>query len=189
MHSGNVIDLSRLPVPLLGFCAFSGVGKTTLLLKLIPALTARGLRLAVIKHAHHNFDIDHAAKDSYKLRHAGSTQMLISSSRRWALMRELSENEHELALPELAAQIDFNCADLVLVEGFKNAAIPKIELHRPGLGHPLICENDKNVIAVAADQTCPIPQHLERLDINQSEQISTFICNYFKLNRAGFIRD
>lgn len=189
MHSGNVIDLSRLPAPLLGFCAFSGVGKTTLLLKLIPALTARGLRLAVIKHAHHNFDIDHAAKDSYRLRHAGSTQMLISSSRRWALMRELSENEHELTLPELAAQIDFDCADLVLVEGFKNAAIPKIELHRPGLGHPLICENDKNVIAVAADQDCPVPQHLEHLDINQSEQISAFICNYFKLNQAGFIRD
>ena len=104
-------------------------------------------------------------------------------------MRELSENEHELTLPELAAQIDFNCADLVLVEGFKNAAIPKIELHRPDLGHPLICENDKNVIAVAADQACPVPQHLERLGINQSEQISAFICNYFKLNRPGFIRD
>ena len=149
------MDLGDLPAPLLGFCAFSGTGKTTLLVQLIPALKARGLRLAVIKHAHHNFDIDHEAKDSYRLRHAGCTQMLISSSRRWALMRELGENEHELTLPELVAQIDFNCIDLVLVEGFKKAAIPKIELHRPSLGHPLMCENDKNVIAVAVDAGLP----------------------------------
>lgn len=175
------MDLTHLSTPLLGFCAFSGTGKTTLLIKLIPLLKAKGLRLAVIKHAHHNFDIDHKEKDSYKLRHAGSVQMLISSSRRWALMRELNESENELTLPELVAQVDLSCTDLILVEGFKKAAIPKIELHRPSLGHSLMCESDENVIAVAVDETCTIPDHIECLDINQADQIASFICQHFNL--------
>ena len=95
------MDLNNCPIPLIGFCAFSGTGKTTLLTKLIPLLNQQGIRLAVIKHAHHNFDVDHEGKDSYKLRHAGAAQMLISSSRRWALMTELDETQNELSLSDL----------------------------------------------------------------------------------------
>ncbi len=167
---------------MLGFCAFSGTGKTTLLTQLIPILTRDGIKLSVIKHAHHNFDIDHEGKDSYELRHAGATQMLISSSKRWALMRELKKHESELSLDELIDVIDHSCTDLILVEGFKKADIPKIELHRPSLGHPLMCNNDQNVIAVAVDETCSIPEHINRLNLNQTNEIAAFIKKYFNLN-------
>ena len=174
----TIIDF---PTPILGFCAFSGTGKTTLLTKLIPQLAGKGLRIAVLKHAHHEFDIDHPEKDSYKLRHAGATQMLISSSRRWALMHELTENEQELTLNELLKQIDHQQTDLVLVEGFKKEAFKKIELHRPNLGHPLMCTSDTNVIAVASDSTVSIPENLPQLDLNNPSKISDFICHYFDL--------
>ena len=173
---------SITPTPLLGFCAFSGTGKTTLLTKLIPILNAQGIRLSVIKHAHHDFDIDHEEKDSYKLRHAGATQMLISSSRRWALMRELDKNENEFTLAQLIAEIDHECTDLILVEGFKKESIPKIELHRPSLGHPLMCKEDSNVIAVAVDESCKTPEQLICLDINQPEEIAQFITKHFNLS-------
>lgn len=169
------------PTPLLGFSAFSGTGKTTLLTKLIPYLASQGIRLAVIKHAHHNFDIDQPEKDSYKLRHAGATQMLISSSQRWALMHELKSGEQEYSLPQLLAQLDYNHADLVLVEGFKKEPIIKIELHRPSLGHPLLCQQDPQIIAVASDQKLTLPTHVIQLDINQPKSIGNFIIKHFKL--------
>lgn len=167
--------------PMLGFCAFSGTGKTTLLTQLIPILSGSGIKLSVIKHAHHNFDIDHKGKDSYELRHAGATQMLISSSRRWALMRELDEQEPELSLTQLIDTIDHSCTDLILVEGFKKESIPKIELHRPSLGHPLMCTSDSNIIAVATDESCITPEHLNRLNLNQPKEIADFIKQYFQL--------
>lgn len=169
--------------PIIGFCAFSGTGKTTLLTGLIPVLAAKGLRMAILKHAHHNFDIDHPEKDSYKLRHAGASQMLISSSRRWALMRELSQDEHELGLSELLDKIDHSCTDLVLVEGFKKEAFNKIELHRPSLKHPLMCVSDKNIIAVASDEKISLPDKLPQLDLNNPQEIATFICRYFDLGQ------
>ena len=169
------------PIPLLGFSAFSGTGKTTLLTKLIPYLASQGIRLAVIKHAHHNFDIDHPEKDSYKLRHAGATQMLISSSRRWALMHELESQEKEYSLMQLLDQLDYNHSDLVLVEGFKKEPITKIELHRPSLGHPLLCKQDSNIIAVASDEQLTLPDHIIQLEINQPEAIGTFIIEHFHL--------
>tara|TARA_R110002096_G_scaffold410258_2_gene609910 strand:+ start:462 stop:992 length:531 start_codon:yes stop_codon:yes gene_type:complete len=175
------MDLNNCPTPLVGFCAFSGTGKTTLLTRLIPILSAQGIRLAVIKHAHHNFDIDHQEKDSYRLRHAGATQMLISSSRRWALMTELHETQTELTLADLIDQIDHDSIDLILVEGFKKLSFPKIELHRPSLGHPVMCLEDSNVIALASDETCSVPEQVVCLDINEPKEIATFICSHFKL--------
>ena len=168
--------------PLLGFCAYSGTGKTTLLTQLIPILSEEGIRLSVIKHAHHNFDIDHQGKDSYELRHAGATQMLISSSKRWALMRELDTGEEELSLTTLIATLDHSCTDLILVEGFKKEAIPKIELYRPSLGHSLMCDHDSNVIAVATDEPCPIPEHINCLNLNQPNEIAHFIKQHFQLS-------
>lgn len=176
------MDLKDCPTPLIGFCAFSGTGKTTLLTKLIPILSSQGIRLGVIKHAHHNFDVDQADKDSYKLRHAGATQMLISSSRRWALMTELNEIQSELSLPELIEQIDHKNIDLILVEGFKKVSFPKIELHRPTLGHPIMCREDSNIIAFASDQACDVPKQVVCLDINEPKGIATFIRSHFMLN-------
>ncbi|MDW3094413.1 MAG: molybdopterin-guanine dinucleotide biosynthesis protein B [Gammaproteobacteria bacterium] len=177
-----MMNIQNCPTPLIGFCAFSGTGKTTLLTKLIPILSNQGIRLGVIKHAHHNFDVDHAEKDSYKLRHAGATQMIISSSRRWALMTELHENESELALPDLIEQIDHKNIDLILVEGFKNVSFPKIELHRPSLGHPIMCIEDPNIIAFATDQVCEVSKEVICLDINEPKEIATFIRSHFKLS-------
>ena len=178
------MDYQNCPTPLLGFCAFSGTGKTTLLTKLIPYLAGRGMRLAIIKHAHHNFDIDDPKKDSYKLRHAGAGQMLISSSRRWALMHELGGQEQEYTLGLLLDQIDHQSADLILVEGFKKEPFTKIELHRPSLGHPLLCKQDKQIVAVAADSKVEIPDRVRFLDLNRPEDIGNFILQYFDLQAA-----
>ena len=175
------MDYQDCPTPLLGFSAFSGTGKTTLLTKLIPFLADQGIRLAVVKHAHHNFDIDHPDKDSYKLRHAGAGQMLISSSRRWALMRELNKNEPEYSLKQLLDQIDHQRADLILVEGFKKEAFTKIELHRPALGHPLLCTNDEQIVAIAADAPVQVPARVQTLDLNRPQEIGTFIQQFFNL--------
>ncbi len=175
------MELQNCPTPLIGFCAFSGTGKTTLLTKVIPILSGQGIRLAVIKHAHHNFDVDHEHKDSYKLRHAGATQMLISSSRRWALMTELNETQTELSLPDLITEIDHKNIDLILAEGFKKLFFPKIELHRPSLRHPLMCLEDNSIIALATDESCHAPEQVVCLDINEPKEIATFICSHFKL--------
>lgn len=167
-----------LTIPLLGVCAHgSGCGKTTLLTKLIPLLKERGLRVSLIKHAHHSFDIDHPGKDSYRLREAGAVQTLLGSSKRWALMTELSE-EQEPRLEELAAQLDPGLADLGLVEGFKQAAIPKIEVHRPSLGHPLLADNDPHIIAVAADAA--VATRLPVLDLNNAGEIADFVLQWHR---------
>ena len=173
--------LDRCHTPLIGFCAFSGTGKTTLLTQLIPLLKNQGIRLAVVKHAHHNFDVDKKGKDSYELRQAGAAQMLISSSRRWALMTELGEQQEELTLPLLVEQIDHKSIDLILVEGFKKEAFTKIELHRPSLGHPMMCREDSNIIALASDEACETPEKITCLDINSPKEIANFIVRHFNL--------
>ena len=176
------MEYSQCPTPLIGFCAFSGTGKTTLLEQLIPYLRSQSIKLAVIKHAHHNFDVDQSGKDSYKLRHAGATQMLISSSKRWALMNELDEDEQEWTLPLLLDQINHSALDLILVEGFKKEPLQKIELHRPSLGHSLMCLEDKHVIAVATDDENVASEcNLPVLNLNDIESIGRYIINYFKL--------
>jgi len=170
-------------VPLLGFCAYgSGVGKTTLLTSLIPVLNAHGLRISVIKHAHHSFDIDHPGKDSYRLRESGAVQMLLGSRHRWALMTELSrirdQQPEEPGLAELLPHIDTDLVDLILVEGFKSEPIPKIEIHRPDMKKPLISTHDNHVIAVASDAA--VATHLPVLNLNDPEEIAGFILNWLE---------
>lgn len=160
--------------PVLGFAAYSGTGKTTLLTRLIPLLRERGTRIAMIKHAHHNFDIDQPGKDSYELRKAGAEQMLITSSRRWALMVE-RETPADPVLAEMIARLDHSDVDLVLVEGFKHEAFPKIELHRPGLGKPLLFPEDPDILAVASDVPERIATELPVLDLNDPTAIAAFI--------------
>jgi molybdopterin-guanine dinucleotide biosynthesis adapter protein len=164
-------------LPALGIVAASSkVGKTTLVTQLIPALAKRNIRVSVIKHAHHRFDIDYPGKDSYKIRQAGAVQTLIASNQRWALITELAQ---EPDVETLIAQINPNYADLILVEGFKLANIPKIEVHRPNLGLPLLADSDGNIIAVASDATLEIKQPV--LALNNIEQIVEFIVSYFGL--------
>lgn len=160
-------------LPVLGFCGFSGAGKTTLLTKLIPALKAQGIRASVIKHAHHAFDIDQPSKDSYKLRQAGSAQMLIASGQRWALMTETPTMKREPDLKYLLTKIDSDLADIVLVEGFKHEAIPKIEVHRPSLGHSLLASQDANIIAIASD--AQLSTNMPQIDLNDVNAMVSFI--------------
>lgn len=169
---------SSSPVPVLGFAAYSGTGKTTLLVKLLPLLAARGLRVGVIKHAHHTFEIDYPGKDSYELRHAGATQMLIGSRRRWALVVE-TDSEKPLSLADHIARLDHEQLDLILVEGFKPETIPKIELHRPSLNVPLLFPDDAGIIAIATDAPLTVTTDLPQLDLNRPEQIKDFIIERF----------
>ena len=169
--------MADISLPLLGFAAFSGTGKTTLLTKVIPLLKASGIRIGMIKHAHHDFDIDQAGKDSYELRKAGADQMLIASSKRWALMVE-TPGQTEADLDTLLKQLDLSQLDLVLVEGFKREAFPKIELHRPALGRPLLFPADKNIIAIATDSPLNgIELSIPCLDLNNTANIAQFICH------------
>jgi len=166
--------LKNARLPILGFAAFSGTGKTTLLIKLLPLLTQRGLRVGMIKHAHHSFDVDTPGKDSYELRRAGAAQVLIASRQRWALMVETKRPE-EPALDELVAALQQDSLDLILVEGFKQTHFPKIELHRPSLGHPLLYAGDPAIIAVATDAPLQETPPLPLLDLNRPEQVADFI--------------
>ncbi|WP_137720128.1 molybdopterin-guanine dinucleotide biosynthesis protein B [Methylobacillus flagellatus] len=166
---------------LLGVCAYaSGAGKTTLLTQLIPLLVAEGLRVSVIKHAHHRFDIDHPGKDSYRLREAGAVQTLIGSRHRWALMTELSRipslEAEEPSLQVLVSQLDARYTDLVLVEGFRHEALAKIEIHRPALNMPLLSAQDPDIIAIASDG--PVDSSLPVLDLNKPVTVARFILNW-----------
>lgn len=167
-------------VPLLGLAAWSGTGKTTLLVKLIPWLRARGLKLALIKHAHHDFDIDHPGKDSFALRRAGAGQVLIASSHRLAWIRE-RETHTEPTLAELVARLDRDALDLVLVEGFRHLRFPKIELHRPALRRPLLFPDDASIVAVACDAPLPAAASIPLLDLNDPPAIGTFVLAHLGL--------
>lgn len=169
-------------VPVLGFAAFSGTGKTTLLRRLIPALRERGLRLGLIKHAHHSFDVDEPGKDSYELRKAGAERVLLGSRRRLALMVERAQDE-EPELDELLRSFPDEDLDLILVEGFKHQAYPKIELHRPDRGRPLIAPGDPHVLAVASDAPVAVTQPV--LDLNDVEAIAGFVLDYVARTTAG----
>lgn len=133
---------------IIGLAGWSGAGKTTLLKGLIPALIARGFSVSTIKHAHHAFDIDQPGKDSWHHRQAGATEVLVSSGARWALMHELRE-EAEPELPELLARL--SAVDLVLIEGFKRAAHPKIEVYRAANDKPFLHPGDPSIVAIASD--------------------------------------
>lgn len=164
------------PLPLIGFSAFSGTGKTTLLTRLLPLLKHQGLRVGAIKHAHHRFEIDHREKDSYRLRQAGAEQMLVASRNRTALITELPESVGEPSLAELLKALDPTRLDLVLVEGFKRERFPKIELHRPSLGNRLLYPDDPDIIAIATDDRLdPRPCHIPVLNLNRPDEIADFL--------------
>lgn len=169
-----------ITTPVLGFAAFSGTGKTTLLTQLIPLLKKKGIRIGMIKHAHHQFDIDKPGKDSYELRKAGAEQMLIASQKRWALMVETPEQQGDPDLNQLLQQLDHSKLDLVLVEGFKHVPFPKIELHRPSLGKDLLFLQDENIMAIATNEPDTLNTRLPILDLNNPVMIADFIINFIK---------
>jgi molybdopterin-guanine dinucleotide biosynthesis protein MobB len=159
--------------PVLGFAAFSGVGKTTLLVKLLPLMKLQGLRVALIKQTHHDFEIDKPGKDSFELRKAGADQVLLASDKRSALITEYAE-ETDRTLARLISELDLDNIDLVMVEGFKHEAFEKIELHRPSIGKDKIYPHDKSVIAVASDEQLNTGK-LPLLNINAPEEVAGFI--------------
>ena len=164
--------------PILGFAAYSGTGKTTLLRQLLPMLREKGYRVGVIKHAHHDFDIDKPGKDSYELRKAGASEMLVASAKRWALMVE-TEDTGDPVLQDMLDRLDQQVLDLILVEGFKHEQLPKIELHRPAVGKPLIFPEDSNVLAIATDVPLQVATDLPVLDINDVATLADFIIERF----------
>ncbi|TOH50609.1 bifunctional molybdopterin-guanine dinucleotide biosynthesis protein MobB/molybdopterin molybdotransferase MoeA [Vibrio parahaemolyticus] len=170
-----------LNIPILGFAAYSGTGKTTLLEALLPKLTEAGLRIGMLKHAHHNFDVDKPGKDSYRLRKAGASQMLIASRNRFALMTETPEAEAEFEY--LLTRFDEDKLDVVLVEGCKNIAFPKIELHREEVGKPWLYPHDDNIIAIASD-TGELDSELPQMNINDLDAIAQFVLQYVQDAKA-----
>jgi molybdopterin-guanine dinucleotide biosynthesis adapter protein len=158
-----------------GFAGFSGVGKTTLIEQLLPILIGEGVRVSVIKHAHHDFDIDRPGKDSYRHREAGAFEVLITANKRWVLMHEL-RNEAEPTLEEQLQRL--SSCDLVIVEGFKRADIPKIEIWREANGKPMLYPQDSNIVAVACDAVIDC-KGLPVLPLNDPASIAQFILKRF----------
>ena len=153
-----------------GFAGYSGSGKTTLIEQVIPRLVAAGRKVSVIKHAHHRFDFDTPGKDSWRHRQAGATEVLLTTDQRWVLMHELRGQPE----PGLEAQLArMSPSDVVLIEGFKTAAIPKIEVHRPALGKPLLHPDDPWIQAIATDAPLDVP--LPLLDLNDPDAVTAFI--------------
>jgi len=174
-------DMKNINCPVVGFVAYSGTGKTTLLKKIILELRAKNLKLGVIKHAHHEFDIDIPGKDSYELRHAGAKQMLVASKNRWALVTETPDEKDEADLMKLLKQLDHEKLDLILVEGFKHENFDKIELHRPSLGKPVLYPDDNNIIAIITDEDNAINSQLPIMDINNVTSITEFLVKKYNL--------
>jgi molybdopterin-guanine dinucleotide biosynthesis adapter protein len=169
-----LLKLSKfLQMKIFGFSGWSGSGKTTLIEAVIPMLTAQGLKISVIKHAHHNVDIDKPGKDSYRFRVAGASEVMLAGAERWALMRELRE-EPEPELEELVRHV--SPCDLVLVEGYKSAGLPKIEVHRPSLGKPFLFPEYQDVVAIASDATLAV--ELPVLNINDPLEIAGFVLQH-----------
>ncbi len=162
-----------------GFAGYSGSGKTTLIEKLIPLFVQRGLKVSLIKHAHHTFDVDQPGKDSFRHRHAGCTEVLVTSSRRWALMHELRGAPE----PTLNEQIErLSPCDLLLVEGFKHEPIPKLEVYRAEVGESMIHPHDRNIVAIASD--AKVDSALPQLDLNAPETIAAFVLQHVGLEQG-----
>ena len=166
---------------IMGFVGRSGSGKTTALSDLIPVLTGRGYTVSTVKHTHHDFDMDKPGKDSYRHREAGAKEVLLTSAHRWALLHEL-RGEPEFDMADLIGRM--TPVDLLLIEGFKSHDYPKIEVHRPSLGKPLLAAHDDSVIAIATDD--PGSGAITRLNIpvlnlGDADSIADFIVGYVKL--------
>jgi len=159
---------------IIGLAGWSGSGKTTLLSKLIPRLTARGLKVSTLKHAHHSFDVDQPGKDSHRHRMAGATEVLIGSANRWALVHELRGG----AEPTLAALIGkLSPVDLVLVEGYKRERHPKLEVYRAGNGKPLLHPDDPAIVAIASDEPLPAAR-VPVVDLDDIERIADIVIRH-----------
>lgn len=159
-----------------GFAGWSGSGKTTLIEQVIPRLVAFGLRVSLVKHAHHSFDLDQPGKDSYRHRHAGCCEVLVSSGTRWALVHEL-RGDLELSIDEALARL--SPCDLALVEGFKTARIPKLEVWRDAVGKPLLHPGDSHILAIATDSPRALPAdshgRLPVLGLDDYAAVATFV--------------
>ena len=162
-----------------GLAGWSGSGKTTLMTALIPELVSRGLSVSTLKHAHHTFDVDQPGKDSWRHRQAGACEVMISSQNRWALMREL-RGAPEPTFEDLARRM--SPVDLLLVEGFKRHPHPKIEIHRPSLGKPLLHPEDPWIVAIASDEMLP-ERRLPLLPLSDASAVATFILGYDEPHR------
>ncbi|HEY4982043.1 MAG TPA: molybdopterin-guanine dinucleotide biosynthesis protein B [Pseudolabrys sp.] len=159
---------------IIGLAGWSGSGKTTLIKKLIPRLLARGIAVSTLKHAHHGFDLDQPGKDSFFHRTAGATEVIISSAKRWAILHELRE-QPEWDLAALVGKM--SPVDLVLVEGFKRDAFPKLEIHRIANGKPLIHPEDPHIVAVASDSALPQAK-VPVVDLNDIEAIADLLLKH-----------
>lgn len=171
-------ELNDFPIPLLGFAAYSGTGKTTLLEKLLPLLCEQGLNIALIKHSHHNIELDKPGKDSYRLRKAGACQLLLAGTERAIIFHEYGQKEDKTLIKQLRL-LDTKKLDLVLVEGYRDEPFNKIELHRVALAKPFLFFNDASIIALACDEnqiSCPLTQ----LDLNNPSELMEFVLNYLK---------
>jgi len=178
--------MTDFPKPVVGIVGYSGSGKTTLLETLIPLLSSQGLKIGLIKHAHHRFDIDVPGKDSHRLRKAGATQTLITSNKRWALMTETPDQTKDPVLKDCLGSLTPELTDLILVEGFKHEQYPKIEVHRQDTGRPALFPDDSNIIAVATnDEKLIARKGIESkglpiiLKLDQMEEIAQFIVKTF----------
>jgi molybdopterin-guanine dinucleotide biosynthesis protein B len=165
-----------------GFSGYSGSGKTTLVEQLIPSLRLRGLRVSVVKHAHHSFDIDHPAKDTFRHREAGAFEVVVASGRRLALMREF-EREARLTVHQLIAEL-YDGVDWVLVEGFKDSDLLKIEIWRAASGQAARYADDDFIVAVATDSPGQLskPTQLPVLDLNDADAVAAWLVQ----NQARF---
>ncbi len=171
--------MKNASIPILGFAAPSGTGKTTLLAQLIPQLNVQNIRVGLIKHSHHNFQIDKPGKDSFRLREAGATPVMLVSSHRRAIITDFA-NPQEPDLDEQLAYFEQSGLDLILVEGFKRECFPKIELHRPSLMKQPLYINDHSIIAIASDdQALSLKRDIVSMDLNNIAQITQFILHTF----------
>ena len=166
------------PPHIVGITGVSGSGKTKLLISLIPIFTKRGYRVATIKHAHHDFEIDKPGKDSYEQRVAGATEVVVASTRRWAIIHE-NESRKEATLTELLDRI--SPSDIILVEGFKTATHPKIEVYRETLGSEPLYKKNNSIIAIASDVDLPAA-HVPVINLNDAVAISDFILSNFAIH-------
>jgi len=169
-----------------GFAGWSGSGKTTVIEQVIPRLGARGFVVSLVKHAHHSFDVDQPGKDSFRHRLAGCREVLVSSSTRWALIHEL-RGAPEMTIEEVLGRL--SPCDLVLVEGFKIAPIPKLEVWRAAVGKPLLHPGDPHILAIATDSAAALPpaasKRLPVLGLDDYDAIATFVAEQARVCRVS----
>jgi molybdopterin-guanine dinucleotide biosynthesis protein B len=163
-----------------GFAGWSGSGKTTLIEQLIPRFVVRGLTVSLVKHAHHEFDLDQPGKDSFRHREAGCQEVLVTSAVRWAVQHEL-RGAPELTLQEALQRL--SPCDLALVEGFKAASIAKLEVYRASVGKPMLHPHDPNIVAVATDER--LATALPVLPLGDPDKVATFVLRYLGLETVG----